>query len=245
MAHKTRLFFSTRHKKQLWALIAGSVLALCGLALLLYPVIGAAQTQQVEDLLMQSLPMNTAVYVDPVSQPGEIFGEEDPEAQLADIPYQDPGASVAGNVTDEPATTDSAQAGKISLKCMGILTIEKIGLKAPILQGMNRRNLSYGLAHMKGTAGIGETGSCCIFGHRCHTFGKFFNRLDDVSVGDAITILDARGTTHHYKVAKKEVLLPYDSGLLNGGLSGRVISLITCTPPGVASHRLVVRAVEQ
>lgn len=242
MAHRTRLFFSFKRHKYIWAPIAGGLLALAGLALLLYPVVGAARTQQVEDTLMNSLATGSVVYIDPIQQPGEVFGEEDPEAELADPAYADPGTSDPGDTA--PAATDPAQDGKIPLKCMGILSIPKIGLKAPILNGMNRRNLSYGLAHMKGTASIGEQGSCCIFGHRCHTFGKFFSRLDEVGVGDTISILDAQGVTHTYTVKKKEVLLPTDSHLLNGGVSGRVLSLITCTPPGVASHRLVLRAVE-
>ncbi len=234
---RTRLFFSPwfRSHRYIWVPLAGGVLALAGLALLLYPAIGGALTQHVEDTLMHSLSTGSVVYIDPIAQPGEFFGEEDPGADLADPDYQDPEA---------PPSTDPALDGKIPLKCMGILSIPGIGLKAPILNGVSRRNLSYGLAHMKSTAGIGEKGSCCIFGHRCHTFGKFFNRLDDVGVGDTVTILDAQGVTHTYTVKKKEVLLPTDRRLLNGGLSGRVLSLITCTPPGVASHRLVIRAVE-
>jgi sortase A len=95
---------------------------------------------------------------------------------------------------------------------------------------------------MYGSAAIGEEGSCCIFGHRSYAYGKFFNRLDELEEGDAITIETAGGTLLEYVIEKKEILLPEDPLLLDGDLDGSILSLITCHPVRVASHRLVIRA---
>jgi sortase A len=150
------------------------------------------------------------------------------------------------DVFDSEETAPPAEdTEELPLNCIGIMVIDKIDLRLPIVEGLTRRNLSYALAHLENSAAIGEAGDCCIFGHRNHTFGKFFNRLDELGEGDAITLEDAAGVVHNYTVVKKEILKPTDENLLVSGIEGSVITLITCHPIGVASHRLVIRAQEE
>jgi LPXTG-site transpeptidase (sortase) family protein len=133
---------------------------------------------------------------------------------------------------------------KLPLHCIGIMRIAKINLVLPIVEGLTYKNLSYALAHLQTSAGIGMQGDCCIFGHRNHTYGKYFNRLDELEAGDIISIEDSKGTLHSYTVVKKEILSPSDVNLLKSGLEGHSLTLITCHPLGVYNQRLVIRALE-
>ena len=68
-----------------------------------------------------------------------------------------------------------------------ILRIPSIDSENVISEGTDKEALSKSLGHEIGTALPGTEGNCVIAGHRNYTFGKYFNRLDEVKVGDEIT----------------------------------------------------------
>lgn len=208
------------------AIISGLIVCAAGLALILYPVIFSIKTKTIQQELMNSLGTGETIIIKDLPQAEYVFepAEED--------------------VFDTEETAPAEGAVELPLDCIGIMAIQKIDLKLPVVEGLTRRNLSYALAHLETSAAIGEAGDCCIFGHRNHTFGKYFNRLDELNEGDEIVIEDAAGVVHRYTVVRKEILLPSDENLLISGIEGSVITLITCHPIGVASHRLVIRAQE-
>lgn len=123
---------------------------------------------------------------------------------------------------------------------MGLLRIPKISLEEAIREGSSNNVLSSSLGHMEGTALPGAEGNCCIAGHRNYTFGKYFNRLNEIEIGDLIEIetLDADYT---YKVYDIFVVEPTEVSVLNK-IKGNNLTLITCTPLFVGSHRLIIRA---
>lgn len=143
-------------------------------------------------------------------------------------------------------TTNSPSSTKKPVKTtphnvIGVIKIDKIKVKAPIVEGVSVDDLKVGVGHIPGTANLGDAGNCALAGHRSYTFGKFFNRLDEVKAGDYITLITKKGE-YKYKVFEKLVVKPEDVSVLKGSKKDNVISLITCTPIYVASHRLIVKA---
>lgn len=124
---------------------------------------------------------------------------------------------------------------------LGIIQIKKIKVKAPVVEGVRESNLRAGVGHIPGTASLGQPGNCALAGHRSYTFGKFFNRLDELALGDEV-IITTKKEDLKYKVSKITVVTPDDMSVLRGGKDENVITLITCTPIYIASHRLIVTA---
>ncbi|WP_242851399.1 class D sortase [Clostridium sp. DMHC 10] len=123
---------------------------------------------------------------------------------------------------------------------VGILTISKINLKVVIGEGADLKTLKYAVGHFKGTALPGQKGNFCVAGHRSYVFGEYFNRLDELKIGDEIIVKTLNGE-FKYKVYKTQVVLPSQVEVLNPS-NDATMTLITCTPIRVATHRLIVKA---
>lgn len=122
-----------------------------------------------------------------------------------------------------------------------LLRISKIKLEEAVKEGSTRGVLSSALGHVENTAFPGEDGNCCIAGHRNYVFGKYFNRLNEITVGDVIE-LKTKDSVYEYEVVSTEVVEPEEVRVLEYA-EGRNLTLITCTPFMVGTHRLIVHAV--
>lgn len=121
-----------------------------------------------------------------------------------------------------------------------ILRIPIIESESPVREGVSDGVLADSLGHEPGTAYIGETGNCVIAGHRNYSFGKFFNRLNEVEIGDNIYV-DTKDATYKYEVYDIIVVGPDDLSVLDN-TDEEIITLYTCTPVVIGTHRLVVKA---
>jgi sortase A len=126
---------------------------------------------------------------------------------------------------------------------MGILEIEKIDLKLPILKGTSESVLRIGAGFLEGTARIGEPGNTVLTAHRSHTYGRFFNRLDELEVGDSITIATT-DELFSYTVYNTEIVDAKDTSILGAVGEDRILTLYTCDPLYSVNpkHRLIVQA---
>lgn len=122
---------------------------------------------------------------------------------------------------------------------IGIITISKIDLKAAICEGIESENLKYAVGHFPGTPLPGKKGNFCIAGHRSYTYGEFFNRLDELQIGDEIIVKTSIGQ-YKYKVYEKKVVEPSEISVLDNTKES-IITLVTCTPIRIATHRLIVK----
>ncbi len=121
-----------------------------------------------------------------------------------------------------------------------ILRIPKIDSENLVREGTTGSVLADALGHEPGTALIGEGGNCVIAGHRNYSFGKFFNRLGEVEVGDEIYV-DAPEGTYSYRVSEIKVVEPDQVEILDE-TDEEQLTLYTCTPIYIATHRLVIIA---
>ena len=121
-----------------------------------------------------------------------------------------------------------------------ILRIPSIDSENPVREGVSMGVLEDSLGHESDTAFIGAKGNCVIAGHRNYSFGQFFNRLDEVKVNDLIYV-DTAKQTFAYVVTDIKVVEPTDLSVLEP-TDEEVLTLYTCTPIYIASHRLVITA---
>lgn len=132
------------------------------------------------------------------------------------------------------------------------IRIPKIGVDALIVEGSDPGALRAGAGHYPNTALPCDEGNVGIAGHRT-TYGKPFNRLDELVAGDTIT-LEMPGRTCTYTVVEGEagkpkprpkaagwITDPRDGGVLSP-MQGRFLTLTTCHPKGSAAKRLILRA---
>ncbi|MNP46569.1 Sortase family protein [compost metagenome] len=94
---------------------------------------------------------------------------------------------------------------------------------------------------MKETTPIGEIGNAAIAAHRARTTGRLFNRLNEVVIGDTITVKTS-DQTYNYEVYDISVVLPSDVSVLDGNNKDKILTLITCDPLVDPTHRLIVHA---
>lgn len=127
---------------------------------------------------------------------------------------------------------------------MGYIEIEKIGVNLPIYHTVEKEILQIGAGHLPGSSFPvgGESTHCVLSGHRGLPSSKLFTDLDELEIGDrfTITVLDMRLV---YEVDQIEVVLPTETSLLQIVEGGDYCTLVTCTPYGINTHRLLVRGV--
>lgn len=140
--------------------------------------------------------------------------------------------TVSSDVTD---LTNIMKNGTI-----GILTISKIDLKVAIGEGTDLKTLKYAVGHFNNTAMPGQKGNFCLAGHRSYTFGEYFNRLGEIKNGDEIQVKTINGD-YKYKVYDIQVVLPDQVKVLNS-TTDATMTLVTCTPIRIATHRLIIKA---
>lgn len=141
---------------------------------------------------------------------------------------------------DSYQAASAASADASGQDTLGILEIPKIGLTVAIGKDVSKDTLKYSVGHFEGTALPGEKGNCAIAGHRSYTYSQFFNRLDEVAVGDTVTIRTSKGI-FSYVVYDKFVVEPSRVEVLNS-TDDATLTLVTCTPIRVATHRLIIKA---
>ena len=125
---------------------------------------------------------------------------------------------------------------------MGYITISKIGVELPIYHGTSDSVLQIAAGHLEGTSlPVGGTSThAVISAHRGLPSAKLFTNLDQLEVGDTftITVLDRVLT---YEVDKISIVLPTETDELKIAEGKDYVTLMTCTPYGINTHRLLVR----
>lgn len=126
---------------------------------------------------------------------------------------------------------------------MGYIEIPKINVKLPIYHTVEETVLQIAAGHMPGTSfPIGEIGShAVISGHRGLPSAKLFTHLDELDAGDLFQV-HVLNKTMVYDIYEVEVVLPEDMDSLRISSDRNLITLVTCTPYGVNSHRILVHA---
>lgn len=127
---------------------------------------------------------------------------------------------------------------------MGTIVIPKINVSYPIYHSVSESVLQVAIGHLEGSSLPVLTSSthCVLMGHRALPSARLFTDLDQIEIGDEI-IIHVLDNEYTYIVDQINVVEPNDYSLLNIEENKNYISLITCTPYGKNTHRLIVRGV--
>ena len=125
---------------------------------------------------------------------------------------------------------------------MGYVEVPTIGVTLPIYHGTNNSTLERGVGHLLGSSLPvgGESTHSVLTAHSGMASQKMFSDLDRVKIGD-IFFLDVLGEKLAYQVDQIKTVLPYDTTFLQTEMGNDLCTLVTCTPFGVNTHRLLVR----
>lgn len=199
-------------------------LILIGILIFLIPIVGKLYTNYEQDQLYKKYLAEGSK----VQQSYELL-----EQTLA----------LPGDVSTKPAivTPPAVVEPAYQPTVLGRVKIPKINESLLLVEGVKSKDLKLGAGHIPGTAMPGEIGNCAIAGHRNYTFGSYFNRLDEVAIGDKVTVEYGK-KSFTYEVYEILVVLPEDTSVLNQTKDDKVLTLITCTPVRVATHRLILHA---
>ena len=125
---------------------------------------------------------------------------------------------------------------------MGYVEIPKIRVNLPIYHGTEETELRKGIGHLVGSSlpigGVGE--HSVLTGHSGVAEKRLFSDLEQLAEGDRF-YLHILGETLAYKVTEINTVLPHETDLLTAVPDNDLCTLVTCTPYGVNSHRLLVR----
>ncbi len=224
-------------KKRKQVILSAIFLFLLALGLTLYPIasnyINQKYTseihtayqevmQQADDHMIQEAKEKAAAYNRAIV-PGaaEAYSQEGLQAASEDYDSQ---LNIAGN------------------GIMGYVEIPKISINLPIYHGTENDSLERGVGHLLGSSLPvgGESTHSILTGHSGMASQKMFTDLEQLALGDVfyLHILDE---TLAYQVVDINTVLPYDTSLLGIVPGEDLCTLVTCTPYGINTHRLLVQ----
>ena len=125
---------------------------------------------------------------------------------------------------------------------MGYIEVPKIDCSLPIYHGTDEGALQIAIGHLEGSSLPvgGKNTHCVLSGHRGLPSARLFTDLDQMEEGD-IFILNILGRKLAYEVDQIRVVLPEEMSDLEIEEGKDLCTLVTCTPYGINTHRLLVR----
>lgn len=125
---------------------------------------------------------------------------------------------------------------------MGYIEIPKIDCSLPIYHGTDEGALQIAIGHLEGSSLPvgGKSTHCVLSGHRGLPSARLFTDLDQMEEGD-VFVLNVLGRKLAYEVDQIKVVLPDEMSDLEIVQGKDLCTLVTCTPYGINTHRLLVR----
>ena len=125
---------------------------------------------------------------------------------------------------------------------IGYVQIPKISVQLPVYHGTNNDSLDRGIGHLLGSSLPvgGDSTHSILTAHSGMASHKMFSDLPQLGVGD-VFYLKVLGETLAYQVDQIHTVLPHDTTYLGIEQGEDLCTLVTCTPFGVNTHRLLVR----
>lgn len=210
-----------------------AVLVLAGISVMLYPLFG--------DYL--NWKRNNQAVAD-YSQLIQNLEENDTEELLSEAEDYNRRLAETANSFFEPEQV-SGYWESLSLNgsdVMGFIDIPRIAVHLPLYHGTESGVLGDGIGHLEGSSLPvgGENTHSVLVGHRGLPTANLFTDLDVLEIGDRFTVT-VLGRTLYYQVDKISVVLPDEAEELQRVEGEDYCTLLTCTPYGINTHRLLVR----
>lgn len=224
-----------RKKKDLITTIVLVLLILVGLSVMLYPIVSDWWNSKTQTRLVQNYEQQVSKLDE--SQYEHYFNEaNDYNTRLNEIHSP---LTNYDDIEGYEQTLDITGTG-----IMGYVTIPQIDVELPIYHGTTIEILSLAAGHLEGSSLPvgGESTHAVISAHRGLPTSKLFSDLDMLCEGDIFTVT-VLNQTLTYKVDQISIVKPTELENLAVQTGKDYVTLMTCTPYGINSHRLLVRGV--
>jgi len=187
------------------------------------------QTQQVETLKRQQ----------PEKVAQALLDAHAYNRSLTGVPLVDPYSATSSE--HDAVAWDNYLHQLADTDVMGRIRVPDVGIDLPIHHGTSDEAMRTGAGHLYGTAlPVGDTGARPVLStHTGLRSATLFDRLTDVKIGDTFYV-DVYGETLAYKVTRIDVITPDQIEALAPTPGKDLVTLMTCTPYAVNSHRLLV-----
>ena len=212
---------------------------LLALGITLYPIISTRYNEQhqseIHTAYQEQVEQADTSALDEARASAAAYNESiQPGVQLMDAFSQEAILSASEDYASQLNITGSG--------IMGYIQIPAIGVDLPIYHGTDDATLEKGVGHLLGSSLPvgGESTHAVLTAHSGMASQKMFSDLDLLKHGD-VFYLDVLGETMAYQVDQIKTVLPYDTTYLGITEGGDHCTLVTCTPFGVNTHRLLVR----
>ncbi|MCL2350963.1 MAG: class D sortase [Firmicutes bacterium] len=221
---------------------AGVAVILVGLTVASYPWLKAMyfsrlQASAIDAWLAQ--PQAAAVGDEPRIEPlpAESSAPAEPPAPAEPAPTQ--AEAIEADLMEEDV--NAAFDVQYVLQHMeGIITIQKIGLKSPIVTGASAHNLNIAVCSVDDTGKMGQTGNYVLAGHKSRVRGRHFNRLSELAPGDEV-VTENKQYLYTYAVTEIFSVTPEDTWVMDQVSDKKQITLITCDYRMNPIGRLIVK----
>lgn len=215
------------------------LLAFAGASVLMYPTAGnwfsdRAHAAEITGYIATVDSMPTAERAAEIDRARQ-YNASLVRGRLSD-PYSTPGGDdESAEYLDQLSTSPTGTMARI--------VIPALGIALPVYHGTSTEALSRGIGHLQGSALPvgGPSTNSVLTGHSGVPQASLFTDLHKAEVGDLVYI-ETMGETFTYRMTIIETVLPSETDLLQPVVDKDLITLITCTPIGVNSHRIVIRA---
>ena len=216
------------------SLLVVELAVLVGLVLVLFSLLATLHeiNEEASQVQQAQLPTPTPTpLIQVVVLPG---GHTPPDAPGGPAPEEIPAhlRDLVGAITPLPMPTPGPEHA-IRIQ------IPAIGVDAPVVEGDDWEPLKQGAGHHVGSANPGESGNCIISAHN-DIFGEIFRDLPDLDLGDKI-LAHTASQVYRYVVTQKRIIEPTEVSVMYP-TSSPVLTLISCYPYGIDTHRVVVIA---
>lgn len=214
-----------------WIIALAAALMLLGLGVLLYPAVSSAVNR-----------MNGSYAIQELQEQLDGMDASLREAELAEARIYNEKLKFVTDRADETLDPDYESILDFGNGIMGFISIPKINVKLPIYHGVSTEVLEKGVGHLPSSSfPIGGEGNHAVLtGHTGLPSASLFTDLNKVEEGDRFEV-SIGGETVLYQVDRINVVLPNEIGDLALAAGEDYCTLVTCTPYGVNSHRLLVR----
>lgn len=155
------------------------------------------------------------------------IADEEPVITMADEEFE-----------AEPVSTfDFLKTGTV----IGTLTIPSLDVNLPIYDGLDDNNLQKGVVHLDDTSyPTGQASTHCVLaGHSGLTRAKILDDADKLQIGDNFQV-EYLNETNNYEIIDIKIVLPYETESLKIIDNETLVTLVTCTPKGINTHRLLI-----
>lgn len=213
-----------------WLIMVAAAMMLLGLGVLLYPTVSSAINQ-----------LNGSYAIQEFQQQLDGMDDNEKAAELAAAKAYN---AMLKTADDDTAEDETAYYGILDFGngIMGYIHIPQIDVRLPIYHGVSTQVLEKGVGHLPTSSFPiqGEGNHAVLTGHTGLPSASLFTDLHKLQEGDQFQVT-VGGTAITYQVDQIKVVLPNETDDLQAVPGKDYCTLVTCTPYGVNSHRLLVR----